>query len=107
MANNGYLERQAIKQQILTSWVCQAMIDAMILVLNDPEVMWKDRFGEKRLEKVVYAVEEKFKEVAPGFSRKTNASYVRAMVDRELAKICGEKFAPWEERYELWDDKGI
>ena len=109
---NAYLERQAEKQRqrdsIVMSWSHQILYDALSLVLNDPEVMGKDVFGEKRLGKLCVATNAKLKEMLPGLlNNQPNSSYIRAQVDRELEKICKDSFVPWEERYEFWDDKGI
>lgn len=108
---NPYLERQEEKRKqrdtIIMLWAHQMCYDALTLVLNDPEIMGKDVFGEKRLNKLCKATNAKIEEIMPGLSSQVNASHVRAQVDRELEKICKESFVPWEERYEYWDDRGI
>ena len=108
---NAFLAKQAEKQKqrdmIVMAWSHQMAYDALTLVLNDPEVMGKDVFGRKRLNRLCKALNEKISEIMVGMSSKVNSSYVRYQVDRELEKICGEDFAPWEERYEYWDDRGI
>lgn len=108
---NAYLAKQAEKQKqrdmIVMSWSHQMCYDALTLVLNDPEVMGKDVFGRVRLNRLCKALNAKIGEIMPGMSGAVNSSYIRAQVDRELKRICGEDFAPWEERYEFWDDRGI
>ena len=109
--NNAFLAKQAQKQQqrdrIVMSWSHQLCYDALTLVLNDPEVMGKDVFGRKRLNKLCVALNAKISEIMPGMSGAVNASHIRRQVDDELRKICGEDFEPWTERYEYWDDSGI
>ena len=109
--NNAYLAKQREKQRqrdyIVMMWSHQMCYDALTLVLNDPEVMGKDVFGKKRLNKLCVALNKKITEIMPGLSEKDNASHVRYQVDRELQRICGEDFAPWEERYQYYDDRGI
>lgn len=108
---NDYLARQAEKQRqrdmIVTMWAHQQCYDALTLVLNDPEVMGKDVFGQMRLNRLCKALNAKISEIMPGLSNKVNASHVRRQVDDELRKICGSSFVPWEERYEYWSDDGI
>lgn len=111
MAKNAYLARQAEKQKerdmIVMARSLQLCYDALTLVLNDPEVMGKDVFGEKRLNKLCKALNAKIGEILPGLSGSVNASHVRRLTDDALAKVCKESFVPWEERYEYWDDRGI
>lgn len=108
---NAFLAKQAEKQRardmVVMEWSHQMCYDALTLVLNDKTVMGKDVFGKQRLNKICEALNAKIGEIMPGLSGKTNASYVRAQVDRELQKICGEDFAPWEERYPYFDDRGV
>lgn len=108
---NPYLakkrQEQKTRDAIIMAWSHQMCYDALTLVLNDKEIMGKDVFGKQRLNKLCVALNAKIKEIMPGMSGANNSSYVRYQVDRELEKICGEDFAPWEERYEYWDDRGI
>lgn len=108
---NAFLAKQAEKQKqrdmIVMAWSHQMVYDALTLVLNDKEVMGKDVFGKKRLDKLSKALNEKITEMLPGMSGAVNASHIRRQVDDELRRICGEDFAPWAERYECWDDRGI
>lgn len=104
---NAYLAKRAERETTIMMWGIQLAFDAMTLVLNDPEVMGKDVFGEKRFNRLCKAISAKGKEILPGLSRKVNASHVRRLVDDELRKICKSSFIPWEERYEDWDDRGI
>lgn len=103
------LEEQRIQRdtQVL-AWGCQIVFDALTLVLNDPDYMGKDVFGEKRLNKLNAALNEVGREIIQGLTR-TNpgASYQRHIVDERLRKIAKESFIPWPERYEGWDDRGI
>ncbi len=109
--NNAFLAKQAEKQKqrdlIIMSWSHQMCYDALTMVLNDKEIMGKDVFGMQRLKKINAALNKKITEMLPAMSGAVNASYLRSQVDRELEKICGEDFAPWEERYDYWDDRGI
>lgn len=108
---NPYLEKRRAEQEqrdiIVMAWAHQTVYDALTLVLNDPEVMHKDVFGKKRLNRLCKALNEKMNEILPGLSNRPNASHVRRLVDDELRKICGDDFIPWAERYEYWDDRGI
>ena len=108
---NAYLEKKQqeriARDMVVTGWARQEVFDALVLVLHDPEVMGKDIFGEERLQRLCVALDAKINEIRPGLSNQTNASHVRRQVDDELRKICKDSFAPWEERYIYWDDRGI
>lgn len=109
--NNAYLAKKAhenkVRNMVVMQWSHQMAYDAITLVLNDKEVMGKDVFGRQRINKLCKAMNAKINEIMPGLSGAVNSSYVRAQVDRELQRICGEDFVPWEERYPYWDDRGI
>lgn len=111
MSKNAYLERkkqlQVARDTVVMQWSHQMVYDALTLVLNDKDVMGKDVFGKDRLNRLCKALNTKISEIMPGMSNRVNASYVRAQVDRELQRICGEDFEPWEQRYPDWDDRGI
>ena len=53
MGKNGYLQRQRntvnVYRQAEKETYIQFMTDTLILTLNDPAVMGKDVFGEKRM----------------------------------------------------------
>lgn len=59
MGKNGYLQRQRntvnVYRQAEKETYIQFMTDTLILTLNDPSVMGKDVFGEKRIRRVVEA----------------------------------------------------
>lgn len=59
MGKNGYLQRQRntvnVYRQAEKETYIQFMTDTLILTLNDPAVMGKDVFGEKRIRRVVEA----------------------------------------------------
>lgn len=56
MGKNGYLQRQRntvnVYRQAEKETYIQFMTDTLILTLNDPAVMGKDVFGEKRIRRV-------------------------------------------------------
>lgn len=75
--------------------------DLMFLVLNDPDLMGKDVFGAARLEKVHRAAEELSNYFADMLdARKPEADVLRDKMDRRLIKILGDKFVPFEKRYD-------
>lgn len=57
MGKNGYLQRQKntvnVYRQAEKETYIQFMTDTLILTLNDPAIMGKDVFGEKRIRRVV------------------------------------------------------
>ncbi len=75
--------------------------DLMFLVLNDPEYMGKDVFGAKRLQKLHEAAEEAGNYFADMLdARKPEADVLRAKMDKRLKQILGDKFVPFEVRYD-------
>lgn len=75
--------------------------DLMMLVLNDPEYMGKDVFGAKRLQKLHDAAEEAgehFRDMLN--ARHPEADVLRAKMDKRLQQILGDKFVPFEVRYD-------
>lgn len=115
MAKNEYARKLQAKKaaerqmfsEIIWRWMAQMCLDVMTIVLNDPEVMGKDRFGSQRLNKLNKAFNKEFNQWIVGLSPDVTASYVREKMDERLRKICGDEFLKWEERYFCWDDKGI
>lgn len=109
---NAYLaqleEQRIMRDTQVLAWGCQVVFDALTLVLDDPDYMGKDVFGEKRLNKLNGALNEVAREIVQGMTR-TNpgASHQRRLVDERLQKIAKESFVPWPERYDGWDDRGI
>lgn len=109
---NAYLEKRNRERQaaseIIQRWTAQLCLDVMTIVLNDPEVMGKDRFGSQRLQKIGQAFNKEYADWIIGLSPDVKASYYRAKMDERLMKLWGEEmFEPWDKRYYCWVDKGI
>lgn len=111
MRKNQYAkELQARKQMetaLVQTWTAQLCLDIMTLVLNDPDIMGKDRFGRVRLRRVGAGFNRKFREACDALTMQDNASHIRAQIDHQLEKIAKSDFIPWAERYDLWNDRGI
>lgn len=115
MAKNEYARKLKEKRErdrqlageITQRWTAQLCLDVMTIVLNDPEVMGRDVFGKERLQRLGKAFNEKYQEAITGLTADVKASYVREKLDERLRRIWGEEFEKWEERYWLWDDRGI
>lgn len=111
MPKNDYAKKLRLREQmavaVVQGWTAQLCMDCMVIVLNDPGVMGKDRFGKERLRHIGAAFNQVYREGKDAFSRKPNASHIRSQIDRELQKIAQEDFIPWGDRYDNWDDRGI
>lgn len=84
-----------------TQTIRQYMTDMLILTLNDSEVMGKDVFGYKRIEKVVTAALEKYDLYFDALTAKEEADYCREKIDIAMRKVIPEdKFTPFQERYD-------
>ena len=111
MGRNGYLDRQkkvvGVYRQAEKDTYIQYMTDTLILTLNDPEVMGKDVFGKKRIEKVVLAWGKMFDEYHGALEKSAEADYIQEVLDRRLKRVIGEKdFHPFSERYD-WLKKQV
>ena len=100
-------QRKQLESEIIQRWTAQLCLDVMTLVLNDPAVMGRDVFGKERLQKIGQAFSAEYAKFIVGLSPDVAASYARAKMDERLIRIWGPEFESWEERYYLWEDKGI
>ena len=99
---NTYIAEQRAKQQKCFEAGCeitaQQFFDFLCLVLNDPEVMGKDVFGAKRIQKVHEALKEVDKRFSEAFVHSQEADYYQEKLDAELRRIFGE-IEPFNKRY--------
>ena len=105
MGKNGYLQRQRntvnVYRQAEKETYIQFMTDTLILTLNDPAVMGKDVFGEKRIRRVVEAWGKVFDKYHGALEKGDEQDYWQIKLDMNLKGILGEKdFDPFEKRYE-------
>ena len=105
MGKNGYLERRKVRDTVMQDAIRQTyqqyMTDMLILTLNDPEVMGKDVFGEKRIRRVVEAWGKVFDKYHGALEKGDEQDYWQIKMDMNLKGILGEKdFEPFEKRYE-------
>ena len=105
MGKNGYLQRQRntvnVYRQAEKETYIQFMTDTLILTLNDPAVMGKDVFGEKRIRRVVEAWGKVFDKYHGALEKGDEQDYWQIKMDMNLKGILGEKdFEPFEKRYE-------
>lgn len=102
MGKNGYLEkRQALNQGFLDAGEqmgMQKMWDYIQLTLRDPDVMGKDTFGKKRLEKVYKQLKVLADRYHICFTDDKEADYYQEELDSQIRKGCDE-FYPFYERY--------
>lgn len=110
MAKSGLIEkmqaRDAAREFRIKMWTIQACLDAVVLILNDAEVMGKGRaLGAEKLKRVAEAYGRVVPEVMIGLSAYPENDYMREVIDRRLRKILGDSVIPWGERYDGWDEK--
>ena len=77
----------------------QRTADLMALALNDPEVMGKGVLGAERIKKVYNKTLELHNELAQAWRKGDEQDYAQAVLDRELKRIFGADFIPFNERY--------
>lgn len=106
---NAFLEKQKQKRdlyRIAEKETCiQYMTDTLVLTLNDPEVMGKDVFGQKRLLKVIEAWGKKYDEFHGALETRDDADYHQIKLDQCLAAIFGENMKKFGERYTWLTDR--
>ena len=105
MGKNGYLARQKAAidayRQAEKETCIQFITDTLMLTLNDPEVMGKDVFGEKRIRKVVRAWGKVYDLYHGALEKGDEADFFQVKMDETLKRLLGEEgFVPFEERYE-------
>lgn len=110
MGKNGYLQRQRatvnVYRQAEKETYIQFMTDTLILTLNDPTVMGKDVFGEKRIKKVVEAWGKVFDKFHGALEKGDEQDFWQIKLDQNLMGVLGEKdFVPFTQRYE-WVKEG-
>lgn len=102
MGKNGYIaQRDAMRQGFLDTGEkmgMQKMWDYIQLTLRDPEVMGKDTFGKKRLEKVFNNLKVLADRYHICFTDDKEADYYQEELDGLLRPGCDE-FYSFYERY--------
>ena len=102
MGKNVFLAKQRELQQKCFEAGCeitaQQFFDYLCIVLNDPDVMGKDVFGAKRIEKVHNALKEVDKYYSEAFVNSMESDYYQEKLDGELTRIFGE-IHPFKMRY--------
>ncbi len=76
----------------------QQFFDYMSIVLNDPDVMGKDVFGAKRIQKVRAAMQELDKVFSEAWVNSQESDYYQEKLDEGLRSIFG-KIVPFKDRY--------
>ena len=106
---NPYLAKQEEMRKKCFEVACdtttQQFFDYMCIVLNDPEIMGKDVFGAKRLQKVYEAMKELDKTFSEAWCGGQESDYYQEKLDAGLRRIFGE-IVPFRERYPYlreWD----
>lgn len=103
MGNNAYLKKQQeMKQHYLDvgeRFGMQKMWDFVQIVLNNPKVMDRDTFGEKRLEKIYEGLKETAAEYHIAFTDDKEADCCQEKLDGKLREIWKDKTLPFYERY--------
>lgn len=105
MKKSGYLQKQEMTvntySQAVKDTYIQFMTDTLILTLNDPEVMGKDVFGEKRIRRVVEAWGRKYDQYHGALEKGDEQDYYQIKLDVALESVLREDgFVPFKKRYD-------
>lgn len=100
---NAYLERQRQRDQAFLDagerMGIQKMWDYMQIALRDPEIMGKDVFGRKRLEKLFNKSKELADYFHTAFTDDKEADLVQRDLDAALREIWGDDLSTFYDRY--------
>lgn len=106
---NAFLAKQeAIRQrcfEVACDTTAQQYFDYMSIVLNDPEVMGKDVFGEKRIRKVHDAMVALDRQFSEAWAGGPESDWYQEKLDARLRRIF-KKIIPFMQRYPYlkeWD----
>ena len=94
-------------KQVMLETMTNYVGDCALLVLND-----EFGFGPERLKRFNTALDAEMKKwwqvtAAPKPGDKTSEiGYIRSKFDEALKRVCGDKFVPFEQRYE-WIDNNV
>lgn len=78
----------------------QMFVDGAFIAANKVLKMGPGRC-EKFGEEMISSINELAKIVVDDAKDDPNFEYAKVTIDRELKRICGEKFEPWEVRYKV------
>ena len=102
-SKNAYLEKQRKLQQgfldVGEEMGLQKMWDYMQIALRDPEIMGKDVFGRKRLEKLYNKCSELAEYYKVAFTFQGEADVRQRDFDAQLKEVWGEDLCKFYDRY--------
>lgn len=112
MAKNDLAKRLNKKQRddmtIVQKWTGQGFIDAIVLVLCDPDVMGDRVVDGKEAIRLAGKILDVSFEVRHGLTMREDADATRVQVDRKLAELLEpEDWLPWSERYSDWYEESL
>jgi hypothetical protein len=77
----------------------QAATDYMQIALRDKEVMGKDTFGRKRIDKILRKIMELDDQFSVAYSGAVDADYYQEKMDAILREVWGDDLLPFYKRY--------
>ena len=103
MAKNGFLDRRNTREQAILDageeMGMQKMWDYVQIVLRDPEIMGRDTFGRKRLEKVYHELSKVANYYHTAFTNDVEADHRQEELDARLKEVWQEDLVPFYGRY--------
>ena len=101
--SNDYIKRRDSKvmafREAEKDTTMQFMTDTLMLTLNDPEIIGKDVFGEKRLAIIIRGWCKKIDMYYPALEKGDEQDYYQEKMDQALRKIIKDKLIPFAKRY--------
>ena len=101
MKKNYVAKQVEVKQALLDIGVTcgkQQIIDYLTIALRDPEIMGKDIFGRKRIEKIIVKIMMLDKQFSKAYTLDKEADYLQEKLDGLLRDLYGDEIIPFSER---------
>lgn len=92
-------DQRRAEYSIVETWTMQLTSDLFCIGLNECFGI-----GEERLAKLCEWLTPQYIEYREALTKHPENDYLRDQIDRRLEKICKDKFLPWKQRYDGWEE---
>lgn len=97
-----YLDKKKEREQTLLDIgvACgkQQMLDYMSIALWDPDVVVRDIFGRKRIDRLTLKLMELDAQFSEAYTVNKEADYLQEKLDQNLRELYGDELIPFSER---------
>lgn len=97
-------EHDALELQLALDWTVQICLDTFMMILNDKEIMKKNVYGAERLKQICEEFDKRYHQTRKAIQEGPESAKERKQIEEWYARVIGEDYLRWEERYPLWED---